>query len=113
MNDASYRVVEESNWITVALTGDMDRQASPDARLLLLDAIKRGKPVLVDLSAVDYMDSSGAASLVEALALSRDTGTWFALASVSDAAMRVLKLARLDQVFQVYPSLDEARGATS
>jgi anti-sigma B factor antagonist len=61
----------------------------------------------VDLSAVSYIDSSGVANLVEAFQLSRQRGTGFALASVSPAALRVLQLARLDEVFTIHASLED------
>jgi len=63
---------------------------------------------LVDMSAVDYIDSSGVATLVEGYQVSRSQRLAFALVGVSDAAMNVLKLARLDHVFPIYTSLNEA-----
>ena len=61
--------------------------------------------VLVRMSAVTYIDSSGIASLVEAFQNARKTDKRFALVEVSDAAMRVLELARLDKVFTIHPTL--------
>jgi anti-anti-sigma factor len=46
----------------VAFEGDIDLQSSPNARSALLDAVAGGKAVLVDLSGVSYIDSSGVAS---------------------------------------------------
>jgi anti-sigma B factor antagonist len=62
--------------------------------------------VMVDLSAVDYIDSSGVASLVEGFQYARSNNLEFGLLGVSDAAMSILKLARLDQVFTIYQSLE-------
>jgi anti-sigma B factor antagonist len=67
--------------------------------------------VLVDLSAVDYIDSSGIASLVEAFQKAKKAGTGFALASPNPAALRVLELARLDRVFRIFATLEEALDA--
>ena len=61
----------------------------------------------VDLSAVDYIDSSGVASLVEGFQYARSNNLEFGLIGVSEAAMNVLRLARLDQVFHIYDSLDD------
>ena len=67
---------------------------------------KRG--VLVEMSEVSYIDSSGIASLVEAYQSARRDSTPFALVAVSDSAMRVLELARLDQVFSIHASVSDA-----
>lgn len=107
-----HRVEESAEGIVVAIEGDVDLQTSPDARRLLLDAVGRGHTVFVDLSGVGYIDSSGIASLVEALQRSRQTGGPLVLVAVSDAAMRVLQLARLDKVFRIFASIDDARAAT-
>ena len=71
----------------------------------------RRRRVLVDLSAVDYIDSSGIASLVEAFQKAKKTGTPFALAAPNPAALRVLELARLDRVFRIFASVEEGLDA--
>lgn len=89
----------------VALAGDVDLESSPKVRNVLLDCVGAKRPVLVDMSRVSYIDSSGVASLVEAHQNARKSKTSFALAQVSQSAMRVLELARLDKVFTIHPSL--------
>ena len=91
----------------VSFEGDVDLEYSPTARKVLLDSVKQRRDVLVDLSRVSYIDSSGVANLVEAFQLSRKNGTGFALVSVNAAAMRVLALARLDKVFTIHASLED------
>jgi len=91
----------------VLLDGDVDLSKSPAARKLILNCLKKMKNVMVDLSAVDYIDSSGVASLVEGFQFARSNDLEFGLIGVSEAAMNVLSLARLDQVFRIYGSLDE------
>jgi len=61
----------------------------------------------VDLSAVEYIDSSGIASLVEGYQVAKGLGLDFSLVGVSDSAMSVLRLARLDQVFPIFTSLED------
>ncbi len=95
---------QDGTWV-VALRGDVDLSNSPQAREILLDAVGRGGRVLVDLSAVGYIDSSGVASLVEALQQSKRADVSFALAAVQERALRVLKLARLDRVFTIHEQL--------
>lgn len=102
----SYQVDEQDGYAVVRLTGDVDLSHSPEARRIILGCLQRKSPLLVDLSGVDYIDSSGVASLVEGYQLSRSQKLDFGLIGVSDAAMNVLRLARLDKVFPIYPSLE-------
>lgn len=103
-----HEVKEAGASVVVALEGDIDLQTSPAAREALLGAVGMSKPVVVDLAAVSYIDSSGVASLVEALQTAKKGGQDLTLAAVSDGAMRVLKLARLDAVFTIHDSVDDA-----
>ena len=73
----------------------------------------RGSPVLVDLAGVTYIDSSGVASLVEALQQARSQEAEFALAAPGEGVRRVLELARLDKVFVIHETLEEGLGGGS
>ncbi len=100
-----HSVREEQGAVIACLGGDVDLENSPRARELLLECVGRGKKVLVDLSGVSYIDSSGVASLVEAYQVAKRNRTEFALVSVNVAALRVLELARLDKVFTIHESV--------
>ncbi len=104
---------EEQGNLVVELGGEIDLDRAPELRNLLLDCVGRGRDVLVDLSKVTYIDSSGIASLVEALQNAGKAGTRFALVAVSAEALRVFELARLDKVFAIHPDLDAALAAAS
>ncbi len=106
----NHEIREESGAVIVALEGDVDLQSSPDARKVLLECVGRKKPVLVDLSGVGYIDSSGVASLVESLQIARKSGSNLILVAVSEGALRVLQLARLDKVFTICDSIEDGLG---
>ncbi len=106
----SHAVTEERGRSIVALEGAVDLESSPEVRALLLERVGAGRPVLVDMARVTYIDSSGIASLVEAFQLARKLGSEFGLVRVSDAALRVLQLARLETVFAIHETLAEAIG---
>ncbi len=103
----TFTVENTDGFAVVRLDGEIDLSKSPDARKLILKCLKKMNHVMVDLSAVDYIDSSGVASLVEGFQVARSNNLEFGLVGVSDAAMSVLKLARLDKVFEIYASLEE------
>ena len=108
-----HRIKEETGALIIALEGDVDLKTSPDARKILLDAVGRKLPMVVDLSGVSYIDSSGVASLIEAFQKARKSGQKFVLAAVSESALRVLNLARMDKVFAICPSVAEGLAKVS
>jgi anti-sigma B factor antagonist len=106
-----HSVKEDRGAVIVAFAGEVDLEHSPQAREILLEQVGRRRRVLVDLSEVEYIDSSGIASLVEAFQKAKKTGSGFALAAPNPAALRVLELARLDKVFRIFATLEEALDA--
>ena len=105
-----HEITERDGAVIVGFSGDVDLQSSPEARKILLECVARKIPVLVDLSKVNYIDSSGIASLVESLQTARKGGGNLFLVSVSEAALRVLELARLDKIFTICNTIDDAIG---
>jgi len=102
-----HEVIKKQAASIVVLKGDVDLESSPAAREVLLKSVEGAGKVLVDLSSVTYIDSSGVASLVEALQAAKRNGGKFALVAASDPTRRVLELARLDKVFTMYTTVDE------
>jgi len=102
-----HEVIKKLGTSIVVLKGDVDLESSPAAREVLLKSVEGAGNVLVDLSSVTYIDSSGVASLVEALQAAKRNGGRFALVAASDPTRRVLELARLDKVFTMYTTVDE------
>jgi anti-sigma B factor antagonist len=104
-------VSEQSGRLVVGLEGDIDLEHAPAVRKLLLDAVARGKQVIVDLARVTYIDSSGVANLVEALQAANRQRSKLRLAAVGAQVRRVLTLARLDKVFTIHDDLAAALSA--
>ena len=105
-------ITEQSGRTVVALTGEIDMEEASKVRRALLDSMKQKRDILVDLSQVTYIDSSGIASLIEGLQAARKQKNDLALVSVSQRARRVLELARLDKVFTIHADLATALAAT-
>jgi anti-sigma B factor antagonist len=104
-----YPIEENDDCTIVHLSGEVDLSHSPAAREAILDSLQQQRNLLVELSEVSYIDSSGVASLVEGFQVARRKRLDFALIGVSDAALSVLRLARLDQVFPIYASREAWR----
>lgn len=100
---------DEANALVIEITGDIDLYSSPQVREALLDAVKgKRSPVVVNLEAVTYIDSSGVATLVEGLQLTRGYDGSFRLAGLSARVREVFELARLEKVFAIYGDVPAA-----
>lgn len=106
----SYKVHKESGFAIVQLTGDVDLSCSPEVRKVILDSLNSSQHTLIDLSQVTYIDSSGVASLVEGYQTAKKKNLQFGLLGVSEPAMSVLELARLDKVFPIHTTLADRLG---
>ena len=98
------------NATIVDFVGDITLHNSPVVRKTLLDLlrVKRVPRTIVNLREVKYIDSSGVASLVEALKASRDCQTGLALYGLSATVREVLELTRLLKLFEIYDDEDAA-----
>lgn len=106
-----HTLTQDGDIIVIALTGDIDMEFSNSMRTVLLGAIGKARGIAVDLSAVTMIDSSGVASLLEAYQTARKRGKKLVLAAPPETVKRVLKLARLDTVFQVVDDVADAKQA--
>ena len=97
-------------WVIFDLAGDIDLANSPAMRKVLLTEIKEkhSRKVFLNLTNVRYIDSSGIASLVEGLKASRDNGARLILYGLSPAVREVMELSRLQKIFEIYLSEEQA-----
>jgi anti-sigma B factor antagonist len=102
---------EEQGFCIVSVAGEVDLSWSQTVRKAVLDALAAHTQVAVELSAVEYIDSSGIAALVEGFQQARGKKQLFGLLGVSKPVRSVLQLARLDRVFPMWASLADAGAA--
>ena len=111
MDNSSLQIDIERNESTVVIVplGDIDLSKSTDLRNAIHPVIET-KPdkIIVDLSHVPYMDSSGVATLIEGLQPSNQSDILFILCELSVGVKSIVELARLDQIFTILDSRDEA-----
>ncbi|HYA40994.1 MAG TPA: STAS domain-containing protein [Syntrophobacteraceae bacterium] len=95
----------------VSLGGDLDMSSSPQVRDMLLPIFRRKvSHIIVDLSEVPYIDSSGIATFVEALQLSRKGQVRFSLAGACRRVESIFDLAYLKNIFEMAPDLSQLIG---
>ncbi len=94
------------------LEGEIDLHVSPRIAASLNAMIKeKPKQLVVDLSQVSYIDSSGLAVLIEAMQMVDNYGGKFALAGLQNSVRPIFEIARLDQVFRIFADAEAALAA--
>ena len=93
----------------LSLEGEIDLHVSPRVAVSLRQMIaKKPRQLVVDLSRVTYLDSSGLAVLIEAMQNVEKYGGRFALAGMQETVRSIFDIARLDQVFRIFTDVDSA-----
>ncbi|MFQ5501448.1 MAG: STAS domain-containing protein [Phycisphaerae bacterium] len=93
----------------VVLEGDVDLRRSPDLHAALIDvANARPKRLILNLSDVPYMDSSGVGTLVEVYRRVNGYEGRFVLFGLSHRVRSVLEITKLDRFFTICESEEDA-----
>src|SRR4051812_31322064 len=100
----------EGDAILATVRGEIDLHNSPDMRGVLLDLIGRAAPkkLILNLAQVPYMDSSAIAVMVEMLQKLRRAGGKLCLTNLQPRVKGLLEIARLDTIFTVALTDEEA-----
>lgn len=98
--------------LILTLSGEVDLHSSPELRATMSELVQHAKPrVILDLSQVPYMDSSGVGTLVEAKRLVEREEAQLILVNPQQRVMGVFEITHLDRFFTICASIDEAKQA--
>ncbi len=96
----------------VALEGEIDLHESQSVKEGISPLIEQKLPkILIDLSGVSYIDSSGIAVLIDGLQRTQSYGGRLLLCGMRETVMNIFQIARLDQVFPIFPDVAAAESA--
>ena len=96
----------------IKLEGEIDLHRSPDVRRELNEAVgEKPAKLLVDLSSVSYIDSSGLAVLLDGMqGVEAYGGKMYLVAPHKDLSV-IFETSKLDEVFRIVESIDAAEAA--
>src|SRR5438105_3121554 len=107
--DASFDVAERGEHTVLTARGDLDVAAVPDFRASLLPLLETEAPsVVVDLTAVRFIDSAGLRVLVDGLTSARRRDGDLRVACPHANLRRTFEITGLNRVIAVHPSVEEA-----
>ena len=96
------------DFTAVSIEGEVDLNSSPQLRKAFSDLIDKGmSKIIINFSKVDYIDSSGLATLIEMRQrMSKDQGR-ICLVEMSDKIKSLFEITKLDKLFTIYRTQQE------
>lgn len=101
-------VTEQDGARVLRASGEIDIISAPALRSALLPALETGQPVVLDLSGVSFLGSSGLAVLVEAREHAQGAARELRLVCSSRIVIRALEATGLRDLFDIAPDLATA-----
>lgn len=96
----------------VAITGEVDVYSAPELKDRITELIKSGHHTLVvDLSGVAFLDSTGLGALVEARAATSEAAGSLPLVCSQERILKLFTITGLDGVFSIHADVDKAVAA--
>lgn len=93
----------------VAVSGEVDVYSAPVLKESLTGLLQSGsQTIVVDLTQVAFLDSTGLGALVEARAATSDAGGALPLVCNQDRILKLFTITGLDGVFAIHPTVDAA-----
>jgi anti-sigma B factor antagonist len=103
------KVEEVSGVPIVRVAGEIDAFTTPELKTALNEAIESStKGLIIDLTEVSYMDSSGFGALLGAAKRVKPQGGTIYLVGCSDTIKRILHITKLDIMFELLATVEEA-----
>jgi len=92
-----------------SLRGTFDLATAPTVRAALLDASQtQHHDIILDLTGIEFLDSTGLGTLIGSNRRARETGGRFAIVVGEGTILRLLRITGLLAALEVYPSIEAA-----
>jgi len=93
----------------VRVNGEITFSTSGDLRKKLLELVDKGsKKIILNIGGVDYIDSSGMATMVEILQKVKSKSGHLVLCKVKDKVKDILEMVKLKDLFEMFDTEEEA-----
>ena len=107
--ELSLSTYDSGDHTVLAVGGEVDVYTAPRLREKLVELVETGaRHVVVDLSRVEFLDSTGLGVLVGALKRLRAVNGTFGLVCAHERLLKIFRITALDRVFSLYDSVAAA-----
>lgn len=102
-------IIERDGWTVVSVRGELDVATAPGLRNEIVRLASNGtSKLLLDLSGVEFLDSTGLGVIVGALKRLKGLGGELRLCGGEPGIRRVFELTGLDKILDLYDTVDTA-----
>jgi anti-sigma B factor antagonist len=108
---AWFQVDTMPDCVVVTAAGEIDMSTSPGLDRAVEESLRSAPCLVIDLTRVEFMDSSGLGALLEARNQAREHGGSMLLVHPPEVVRNLLVRTQLQQTFTVYDTVDEATAA--
>lgn len=100
---------EQGEWTVLRVSGEIDVATAPKLREKIISLVGEGcLSIVVDLAAVDFLDSTGLGVLVGALKRVREHDGELRIACDEPRIVKVFEITGLTDVFGLHGTVDDA-----
>ncbi len=111
MNDLKFETQDSDGKNIVRISGDIDAYHSPKLKEKMEELIKSDSKILIlEFSEVPYIDSAGLGTLVSVLRETRNYQKELKIVGLRKNIKRIFEMTRLDNIFEIYDTIEEAKG---
>jgi anti-sigma B factor antagonist len=101
-------VQELNGWTVIVVDGELDAMSGPELSETVTDQLADHQALVIDLTGVAFIDSSGLGVLVRALKQSREAGGQLTLVIDSEQTLKLFHITALDQTFEIAATREAA-----
>jgi anti-sigma B factor antagonist len=112
VSDKAWTAFDCADCTVVAIAGEVSLDTAPDVLAGLRSVCGARCRIVVDLTAVTFIDSVGLGVLIEAQRRTRAAGGWMRLVCANPEVLKVLRLTDLDDIFTIVDTVEQARVAS-
>jgi len=105
-NEMGIETLQGPSESRISVTGRLVMESSPRFRASLMNAIRTATTavLVIDLSALSYLDTSGVATLLEAARVASVQGVRLRVIGLTGEPRMLAQIAELDVIFRAYGS---------
>jgi anti-anti-sigma factor len=110
MNFTSTYTIRDDGICIITPKGRLNAVNVPDMKKEVSELFEKKhiKDIIIDMSQIDFIDSSGLSLMISFLKRARESEGFFRIAAISSDTVKIFKLTLLDRVFEMYATVDEA-----
>lgn len=105
-----YTITDKENYTLISVSGRLIEKSQADGLIKEFEDLNDNgkKKYLMDLAALDYVNSTGLNLLIGMFTQARNAGGELVIGGISPKVKKLMVMTKLDSIFKIYDSADEA-----